>query len=337
MPITLGELAERFDCELIGDAAVSIDSVGSLRTAGASAISFLGNSRLKSQLSTTNAAAVICRKDDAVDAACAVLVHEDPYACYARVASLVHPGPEYAPGVHQSAVIDATAEVSASAHVAANAVVEANTRVGERSYIGPGVVVGPDCEIGNDCRLLANATFVRAVTTGDRCTFHSGSVVGSDGFGNAMTPDGWIKVPQLGGVVIGDDVEVGAGTTIDCGALDDTIIGNGVRLDNQIQIAHNVHVGDHTAMAAGAAVAGSTRIGARCMLAGMVGVAGHLDICDGVTVLGKAMVSKNITQPGAYASMFPVEDARTWNRRVASLRRIDKLQERVGKLEKGDK
>lgn len=337
MPITLGELAERFDCELIGDAGVSIDSVGSLENAGTGAVSFLGNSKLKSQLSATRASAVICRKDDAVGASCAVLIHDDPYACFARVAAIVCPAPEHPPGIHDSAVIDDTAEVSATAHVAANAVVEARARVGERSYVGPGVVVGPDCRIGDDCRLLANVTFVRAVTTGDRCTFHSGSVVGSDGFGNAMTPDGWVKVPQLGGVVIGDDVEVGASTTIDCGAIDDTVIGDGVRLDNQVQIAHNVYVGDHTAMAAGAAVAGSSRIGARCMLAGMVGVAGHLEICDGVTVLGKAMVSKSITQPGAYASMFPVEDSRTWNRRVASLRRIDKLQERVGNLEKGDK
>jgi UDP-3-O-[3-hydroxymyristoyl] glucosamine N-acyltransferase len=152
-----------------------------------------------------------------------------------------------------------------------------------------------------------------------------------------MTLDGWVKVPQFGGVRIGDDVEIGSGTTVDCGAIDDTVIGNGVRLDNQIQIGHNVHVGDHTAMAAGVAVAGSTHIGKRCMLAGMAGLAGHIEICDDVTILGKCMVSKSITEPGAYASMFPVEDARTWNRRVASLRRIDKLTGRVKDLEKNQK
>jgi UDP-3-O-[3-hydroxymyristoyl] glucosamine N-acyltransferase len=185
--------------------------------------------------------------------------------------------------------------------------------------------------------LHANVTFVRNVVTGDRCIFHSGSVVGADGFGNAMTDEGWVKVPQFGGVRIGNDVEVGSSTTIDCGAIDDTIIENGVRLDNQIQIGHNVHIGEHTAMASSVAVAGSAIIGKRCMLAGMVGVAGHITMCDDVIINGKGMVSKNITEPGAYASNFPVEGARIWNRKVAMFRRIDKLLGRVSKLEKNSK
>ena len=337
MPISLGELAERFDCELIGDPDVRIETLGTLANAGSNALSFLASPAYKKQLSSTKAAAVILRADDAPDAPCAALISDNPYARYARIAAAVCPPPAYEPGIHTSAAVASSADVAKSAHIAANAVIEDNAVIGANTYVGPGAVVGPGCVIGDDCRILANVTLVRAVSTGDRCIFHSGSVIGADGFGNAMTSDGWVKVPQVGGVRIGSDVEIGSSTTVDCGAIDDTVIADGVRLDNQIQIGHNVHVGEHTAMATGVAVAGSAHIGKRCMMAGMVGVAGHIEICDDVTVLGKAMVSKSITQPGAYASMFPIEDARTWNRRVASFRRLDKLFGRVSKLEKEGK
>ena len=334
MPISLGELAQRFDCELIGDADVKVGSLGTLSNAGPDALSFLASPAYRKHLPATKAAAVVLRSDDASDAPSAALIHEDPYACYARIAAVICPAPVYAPGIHASAAVAPSATIANSAHVAANAVVEDDAVIGANTYIGPGAVVGPGCIVGDDCRVLANATLVRQVTTGDRCIFHSGSVIGSDGFGNAMTPEGWVKVRQVGGVTIGNDVEVGSCTSIDCGAIDDTVIGDGVRLDNQIQIGHNVHVGEHTAMAAGVAVAGSAHIGRRCMLAGMAGLAGHIEVCDDVTILGKGMVSKSITEPGAYASNFPVEDARTWNRRVASFRRVDKLLGRVSKLEK---
>ena len=337
MPISLGELAERFDCELIGDPDVRIDTLDTLANAGSNGLSFLASPVYKKQLSSTKAAAVILRPDDAPDAPCAALISDNPYASYARMAAAVCPPPAYEPGVHTSAAVASSADVASSAHIAANAVVEDNAVIGANTYVGPGAVVGPDCVIGNDCRILANVTLVRAVSTGDRCIFHSGSVVGADGFGNAMTSDGWVKVPQFGGVRIGSDVEIGSSTTVDCGSIDDTVIEDGVRLDNQIQIGHNVHLGEHTAIAALTGVAGSTRIGKRCLLAGMAGIAGHIEICDDVTIHGKGMVSKNITQPGAYASSFPVEDVRTWNRRVASFRRLDKLLGRVGKLEKTDK
>lgn len=337
MPISLGELAKRFGCELIGDPDVVIDTVGSLANASPNALSFLSGPAFKKRLSATKAAAVIMRASDAADAATAVLIDDNPYACYARMAAVICPGPAHVPGVHVSAVVATTATIAKSAYVGANAVIEGGATVGENSHIGPGVVVGPDCVIGDDCRLNANVTFVRSVTIGNRCIFHSGSVVGADGFGNAMTADGWIKVPQLGGVRIGDDVEVGSNTTIDCGAIDDTIIGNGVRLDNLIQIGHNVHIGEHTALATACAIAGSARIGKRCMFAGMVGMAGHIEVCDDVVVNGKGMISKNITEPGAYASNFPIEPVRDWNRRVAKIRRLDKLIERIDVLEKGAK
>ena len=337
MPIRLGELAQRFDCELIGDPDIIIETVGSLSNAPPNALSFLASSAFKKQLPSTKAAAVITRAADAQDAATAVLINDNPYACYARMAAVICPGAIIEPGVHSSAVIAASAKVAKTSHVAANAVIEAGATIGENSYIGPGAVVGPDCVIGNDCRLNANVTFVRNVTIGDRCIFHSGSVVGADGFGNAMTAEGWIKVPQLGGVRIGNDVEIGSNTTIDCGAIDDTVIENGVRLDNLIQIGHNVHIGEHTAMATACAIAGSAHIGKRCMFAGMVGMAGHIEVCDDVVVNGKGMISKSITEPGAYASNFPIEPVRDWNRRVAKIRRIDKLLERVSALEKDAK
>lgn len=334
MPISLGELAARFGCELIGDPDVVIDDVATLGNAGSRSISFLSSSVYKRQLTSTQAAAVILRAEDAPASPTASLVTDNPYACYARIAQAIRPAPAYAPGVHASAIVAETAVVAASAHIAPNAVIEDRAVIGENVYIGPTSVVGPDCEIGADCRVLANVTLVRRVRTGKRCIFHSGCVIGADGFGNALTPEGWLKVPQFGGVRIGDDVEVGSSTTIDCGAIEDTVIGDGVRLDNQIQIGHNVVVGEHTAMATGCAIAGSARIGKRCMFAGMVGMAGHIEVCDDVVVNGKGMISKSITESGVYASNFPIEPVRAWNRRVALVRRLDQLYERVSELEK---
>ena len=334
MAIRLGDLAEQFSCELIGDPDIEVARLGSLAGAGPDALSFLTSEAYKQQLPSTKAAAVVMRADDVGDCPVAALVSDNPYASYARMAAVICPPPAYEPGVHPSAIVAGTASVAPSAHIAANAVIENGAKIGGNTYVGPGVVVGPGCNVGTDCRLLANAVLVRAVTVGDRCIVHPGAIVGSDGFGNAMTPDGWVKVPQVGGVRIGCDVEIGAGTTIDCGAVGDTVIGDGVRLDNQVHVGHNVEIGEHSAFAAGVAIAGSAKIGSRCLFAGMVGINGHLEICDGVTVLGKAMVSKSIKEPGAYASMFPIENARAWNRRVASLRRLDKLQSRVSKLEK---
>ena len=336
MAISLGELAEQFDCELIGDPDVQVERLGSLVDAGPDALSFLASDAFREQLPSTKAAAVILKADDASNCPVAAFVSEDPYATYARMAGAVCPPPAYEPGIHKTAVVAESATVSSSAHVAANAVVEEDVEIGDNVYIGPGAVIGPGCRIGRDSRVFANATLLRDVVVGERCILQPACVIGSDGFGNAMTPDGWVKVPQVGGVRIGNDVEIGSGCTIDCGAVGDTVIGNGVRMDNQVHIAHNVKVGDHTAMAACVGISGSVTIGKRCMFAGMSGAAGHLEICDDVIVLGKAVITKTIKKPGAYAGLFPAEDVRTWNRRVASLRRLDKLQSRVSELENKD-
>ena len=333
MPVSLGELATRFGCELIGDPDVVVSEVASLPNATAHSLTFLSNAAYKEQLASTQAGAVILRPDDAGDCPVAAILHDDPYACYARMAALLHPAPTFVPGAHASAVVDDSATVAPSAHLAANVVIGERSVVGENVYLGPGTVVGPDCTVGDDCRFIANVTLARAVRIGKRGVFHPGVVLGSDGFGNAQTADGWVKVPQVGGVVIGDDVEIGANTTVDCGAIDDTVIEDGVRIDNLCMIAHNVRIGAHTALAAMTGLAGSATIGKRCLFAGSSGSVGHVTICDDVVVLARAVITRDIKEPGAYSGMFPAETARDWTKFVARLRRVDALQKRVKKLE----
>jgi len=335
MPISLGDLVTQFGCELIGNPETEIDGVASLADATPGSLTFLSNPALKAQLSSTKAGAVILRPADAGACPVAAIIHDDPYACYARMATVLCPPPVYAPGVHASAVVERSATVAASAHVAAHAVIGERTTIGENVYVGPGSVIGPDCVIGDDCRFIANVSVVRDVRIGRRGIFHPGVVLGADGFGNAMSPEGWLKVPQVGGVSIGDDVEIGANTTVDCGAIGDTVIEDGVRIDNLCMIAHNVRVGAHTALAGMVGIAGSTTIGKRCLFAGKSGAVGHITICDDVVAAARAMISKDITEPGTYASAFPSEPARDWARKVGRFRRLDDLAARVRKLERG--
>lgn len=337
MAVSLGELAARFGCDLAGDPDVTVDDVASLANAGPNALSFLSNPGLKPALATTRAAAVVLRAEDADGAPVPTLICENPYAAYARMAAIIHPPPQARPGVHASAVVDPSASISESAQIDAQVVIGANSVIGDSACIGPGSIVGPDCSVGAGSRLIANVTLARKVKIGDRSIVHPGAVIGADGFGNAMSPEGWVKVPQVGGVVIGDDVEIGANTTIDCGAIDDTVIEDGVRIDNLCMIGHNVRIGAHTAMAAMAAIAGSTTIGKRCMFAGKSGTVGHITICDDAIINGRCTVSKDITEPGVYASSFAAEKVADWNRIVARVRRLDKLVDRVRKLEKGGK
>lgn len=334
MPISLGELATRFGCELIGDPDTVVNDVSSLRNAGPESLSFLSGSAFKQQLPKTKAAAVVLRPDDAVDSPVASLLSDNPYAMYARMAAIVHPQSAIEPGVHPSAVVADSARVAASAQLAAAVVVGERSQIGENVYVGPGTVIGPDCVIGDDCRFIANVTLARQVAIGARGRFHPGVVIGADGFGNAITPDGWVKVPQVGGVRIGRDVEIGANTTIDCGAIDDTVIEDGVRIDNLCMIAHNVHIGEHTAMAAMTGIAGSTTIGKRCMFSGASGTVGHITVCDDVIVAAKSFLSKDVTKPGTYGASFPAQPARSWAKQLARFRRLGVLIERVKKLEK---
>ncbi len=333
MATSLGELAVRFGIELVGDPAAEVTRVATLANADSQSLSFFANKAYREQLRQTHAAAVLVHPDDAKDCPVNALLADDPYLAYARIASSLFAHADLVAGVHESAVVASSATVPQSVEVCAGALIGDDCVIGERVQIGAGAVVGPRCVIGDDSRIHANATLVQDVRMGTRCIVHPGAVVGSDGFGNAMSDSGWVKVPQLGGVRIGNDVEIGANTTIDRGAIDDTVIGNGVRLDNLIQIAHNVEIGDHTAMAAFTGISGSAIIGKRCMFAGRAGVVGHINICDDVVVGGATMISKDIREPGFYTASFPAEKAKDWKRMVARFRRLDELVRRVKKLE----
>ncbi|NNF15325.1 MAG: UDP-3-O-(3-hydroxymyristoyl)glucosamine N-acyltransferase [Gammaproteobacteria bacterium] len=330
----VAELAVRFGCEIVGDPETRVTAVATLEKAGELDISFLANAKYRSLLKTSRAGAVILSAADAPDCATTALVHKNPYEIYARVAAMLHPQPKMRAGIDAMASVSAQATISQSASIAAAVVIADGVQIGERCVIGPGCVIGRDVHIEDDTRLVANVTLCHGVSIGKRCVLHPGAVIGADGFGIANTDDGWIKVPQLGGVRIGDDVEIGASTTIDRGAIDDTVVGNGVKLDNQIQVAHNVHIGDHTVIAACTGISGSTRIGKRCMIGGAVGFVGHLDICDDVVVTGQTMVNRSITVPGMYSSALPMDEARRWRRNSARFRKLDELAKRLGQLEK---
>lgn len=335
MAVSLGELATRYGCELRGDPELVVERVATLVNAGPGSLTFLSNPAYRPQLEQTLATAVILTVEHADACPAAALIADDPYLAYARIAAELHPPNDAAEGIHPSAAVAESAVIGAGCRISANAVVGERCELGAGVSVAAGCVVEADCRIGAGTRLLANATIMHGSRIGERCVIHPGAVIGADGFGNAQSPEGWVKVPQVGAVTIGNDVEIGANTTIDRGAIDDTVIENGVRLDNQIQIGHNVRIGEHTAMAAQVGIAGSSTIGKRCMLAGQSGMVGHISICDDVVIGGATMVSKNITKPGFYTASFPAEPDRDWKRRVARIRRLDNLAERVSRLEKG--
>ena len=331
---TLGELAERFGLESRGDLSTRIEGVCNLAPGKPGCLSFLSSAKFRASLASTAAAAVIVNPRDAAQLAGPGLVAKDPYLAYARIAVLFDPGRDFSPGVHPSAVIDASASLGEGVHVGANAVVMAGAQIGAGSYIGPGCVIGRDAVIGLGARFVAQVHIGDRVQTGQRCSVQPGAVIGSRGFGNAMGPKGWEEVPQLGTVVIGDDVEIGSNTCIDRGAIDDTRIANGVRLDNLIQIAHNCTIGEHTAIAACTGIAGSTRIGARCMIAGAVGIGGHLEIGDDIVILGRTSVTKSLTEKGLYGSTLPAAPAREWRKRTARVRRLEQTEQRLVAVER---
>ncbi len=330
---SLGDLTARFGLTLRGNPDVVVRSVATLQGATEGTLSFLANRKYLRYLATTGASAVVV--DEATAAECPVpaLVARNPYAAYARIAAVLHPDRVAPAGVHPSAVIDPSAQIASTASIGPYVVIEANCSVADGTVIGAGCYLGPDCRVGADTRLSPRVTCYSGVTIGARCLIHSGAVLGADGFGLAQDRAGWVKVPQVGGVRVGDDVEIGANTTIDRGAIEDTVIGNGAKLDNQIQIGHNVRIGEHTAIAGCVGVSGSTTIGSRCMIGGKVGIAGHLEIGDDVVITGLTLVSRSLTGPGVYSAAVPAMEAGGWRRVVARLRHIDALFDRVRSLE----
>ncbi|HEV2681885.1 MAG TPA: UDP-3-O-(3-hydroxymyristoyl)glucosamine N-acyltransferase [Rhodanobacter sp.] len=336
---TVAGLAERFGLSFKGDGARVIGGVGTLAGADASQLSFLSNSKYAAQLTETRAGVVVLREEHLADCPTTALVAGDPYVTYARIAALFEQQPLSPPGIHPSAVVAAGARVSSSASIGPCCVVEDGAVIEDGAILGPHCIVGEHCTVGAQSRLVARVTLVTRVTLGKRVLVHPGAVIGSDGFGlafdrSAFDHGGWIKLPQLGGVRIGDDCEIGANTTIDRGALDDTVLEEDVRLDNQIQIAHNVHVGAHTAMAGCAAVAGSAKIGRYCMIGGNAGVLGHLELADRVTITAKSLVTHSIREPGEYSSGVPLQDNRQWRKNAARFKHLDEYVRRLSALEK---
>ena len=333
MSYTLGELAERLGAELHGDAGCRIERVATLHNAVPGSISFLSNRRYQGFLASTGASAVILSAEFLSDCAVHALVTENPYLAYARAADLLNPPPAFEAGVHDTAWVSAKAQVHPQAWIGPQASVGPGTTIGARVYLGPGCVVEAGVQIGDDSRLVANVTLCRGVRLGRRVLLHPGVVIGGDGFGIANDDGVWVKVPQLGGAEIGDDVEIGANTTIDRGALENTVIENGVKLDNLIQIGHNVHIGEHTAIAACVAVGGSARIGKRCTIGGAASIAGHLEIADDVHLTATSAVPNSIKQPGVYSSGMPIQENRTWRKNVIRMRHLDDLARRINRIE----
>ena len=328
------ELAARFGLDVRGDGARMVSGVGTLGGAGASELSFLSNSKYTAQLLSTRAGVVVLREENLADCPATALIARDPYVAYARIAALFERLPAAPAGVHPSAVVAASARVSAGASIGPCCVIEADAVVEDGAVLGPHCIIGEGCTVGAQSRLVARVTLVTRVILGRRVLVHPGAVIGSDGFGLAFDTDHWIKLPQLGGVRIGDDCEIGANTTIDRGTLDDTVLEEDVRLDNQIQIAHNVHVGAHTAMAGCAAVAGSAKIGRYCMIGGNAGVLGHLELADRVTITAKSLVTHSIREAGEYSSGTPLQENRMWRKNAARFKHLDEYARRLSALEK---
>ncbi len=327
---TAAALAERFGLILRGDGGRRIDGVATLARAGASQLAFLANPRYRSQLAGCSAGLVVMREDDAEGYAGDALIAKDPYSAFAKMAALFDHRPAPVPGIHPSAAIDPSAEIAPDASIAAFVSIGPRTRVDAGAFIGPGCVIGEDCVIGAGSELTARVTLVRRVRLGRRVLIHPGAVLGADGFGLAMEHGHWLKVPQLGGVTVGDDCEIGANTTIDRGALDDTVLEEDVRLDNQIQIGHNARIGAHTAMAGCSAVAGSATIGRYCLIGGGAGILGHLEVCDRVVVTAMSLVTSTIREPGEYSSGTPLMDNRSWRKSAARFKQLDALARDIG-------
>jgi UDP-3-O-[3-hydroxymyristoyl] glucosamine N-acyltransferase len=332
---TLREIAAILGGEVVGDPDVRVARVATLDNAGDASIAFLANPRYLKQLATTRAAAVIVAPSARDATGVPRIVHDNPYLYFARVSALLKPARAAVGGIHPSAVVAADAKIDASAEIGPYCVVATGASVGAGSVVGAGTVLGENVGIGRDCRFNARVTVYPGCTFGDRVIVHSGVVIGADGFGIALDEDRWVKVPQVGGVRVGDDVEIGANTTIDRGAIDDTVIEDGVKLDNQIQIAHNVKIGAHTAIAACTGIAGSVQIGRYCQIGGAVGIAGHVTITDRVHISGHTSITKSIDQPGVYSGVYPFETNREWRRNAAQVRHLAEIARRLATLEEG--
>lgn len=331
---SLDQLAAHVGATVKGDGSVRVSGLATLQDAGPEQLSFLANPQYRKYLMDTRAAAVLLRPQDAENYLGNALLVAEPYPAFAAISHLFERRPQRVAGIHPTAIVAPGAQVDATASVGPYAVIEEGAWIGANVEIGAHCTIGARSRIGAGGRLAAGVTLYHEVVIGERVVIQSGAVIGGEGFGFANDKGQWLKVAQIGGVRIGDDVEIGANTTIDRGALSDTVIGNGVKLDNQIMIAHNVQVGEHTAMAGCVGISGSTKIGRHCMIAGGVGMVGHIEVCDNVFVTGMTMVTRSITEPGAYSSGTAMQPAAEWKKSAARLRHLDDMAKRLQQLEK---
>ncbi|MFZ4835649.1 UDP-3-O-(3-hydroxymyristoyl)glucosamine N-acyltransferase [Rouxiella sp. Mn2063] len=332
--IRLADLAQQLDAQLHGDGDIVITGVASMHSAHSEQITFLSNSRYREQLASCTAGAVVLTEADLPFCQTAALVVKNPYLTYARMAQLLDTTPTPAENIAPSAVISPDAVLGKQVSVGANAVIESGAQLGDNVIIGAGCFIGKHARIGAGTRIWANVSIYHRVEIGEHCLIQSGTVIGADGFGYANDRGNWVKIPQLGTVLIGDRVEIGACTTIDRGALDDTVIGNGVIIDNQCQIAHNVVIGDNTAVAGGVIMAGSLKIGRYCQIGGASVINGHMEICDKAVVTGMGMVMRPITEPGVYSSGIPLQPNKVWRKTAALVMNIDEMNKRLKAVER---
>lgn len=332
MSYTLGEIAQLTGANLTGNPECEIHGVGTLEKAGTGEISFLSNRRYLNHLKKTRASAVILKSEDQAQCPVDTLVTGDPYLAFAITSRLLNPEAGFNPGIDPSSSIDNTAIIHPTAYIGPNVTIAAEVKIAESVYIGPGCSIGKEASIGSKTRLYANVVLYDGVKLGERTILHSGVVIGADGFGIANDGGKWVKIPQVGSVIIGNDVEIGANTTVDRGTLDNTIIEDGVKIDNQVQVGHNVHICADTAIAGCVAIAGSTRIGNRCMIGGACGISGHIEICDDVILMGMTGVANSIKEPGMYASGIPAMDVKSWRKNVVLFKQLYALNSRVKKI-----
>jgi UDP-3-O-[3-hydroxymyristoyl] glucosamine N-acyltransferase len=341
--LTLGEVADRLGLECRGDRARCLTGLANLALAEPGQLSFLANPKYRKFLSQTRASAVIVSPQVVAELVAELdpasihfdcLVSDNPYLSYARASHLFDRRPRPAPGVDATAIVAADAKLQPGVSIGPRCVIGAGVEIGANTSVGPGTVIGAHSRIGAGCTLHANVTLYHAIQVGDDCIIHSGAVIGADGFGFAPGPNGWEKITQLGSVRIGRGVEIGANTTVDRGALEDTLIGDGAVIDNLCQIAHNVQIGEGTAIAGCVGIAGSAVIGAHCMIGGGAGIAGHLTIADGVQVQGRARIIGSIDKPGSYTSGTGMMETSVWRRNAVRFGQLDELYKRVVELEK---
>ncbi|QTS83711.1 UDP-3-O-(3-hydroxymyristoyl)glucosamine N-acyltransferase [Coxiella endosymbiont of Amblyomma nuttalli] len=333
---TLNELAAAIGAIVQGDDSCKIHNIAPISHAKAGEISFLADRKYQKYLTRTQASAILLNKKLAAICPVNALVMQNPKLGFIKLLALLRPKSLPPVGIHPTAIIGKNCQIQPTVSIGPYVVIAANVAIGERTVIATGTNIGHDSQVGADCCLYSRVTLYHETILGDRNIIHSGTVIGADGFG-LMRDEGrrqWIGIPQVGKVVIGDDVEIGANTTIDRGALDDTIIGNGVKIDNLVMVGHNVRIGNHTAIAGCAGIAGSTTIGRHCMIGASAGLNGHITICDNVIITGMGMIQKSITKPGIYSSGTGMQTNREWRKSVVRFWQLDELAKRLKRLEK---